>query len=47
MVLELMEEKLRAQFLSCKTVDEIVRLAKRCGIELSDSDVVTIAMAVH
>ena len=45
MVWELLADSLKARFIACETVDDILRLAKECGIELSDADVVTIALA--
>lgn len=45
MVWELMSESLKRRFLACVTVDDILRLAKKHGIELTDDDIATIALA--
>ena len=45
MVWELMAESLKKRFLACVTIDDILRLAKKRGIELTDDDVATIALA--
>ena len=45
MVWELMAEGLKKRFLACETIDDILRLAKKHGIELTDDDIATIALA--
>lgn len=46
MPLEKFDDALRERLLGCRTIDDVIRVLKDAGVELDDSEVAAIAMAV-